>query len=84
MSSSLSLLEDSLEDRNLGESVNAYGSIVADNGAMEEDEAVEIEEVWGLPCVHVCFFDRSFRIVFIFTHLLKIGFAQSVTGSNKV
>ena len=45
MSSSLSLLEDSLEDRNLGESVNAYGSIVVDNGAMEEDEAVEIEEV---------------------------------------
>ena len=37
------------------QSVNAYGSIVADNGAMEEDEAVEIEEVCGLPCVHVCF-----------------------------
>ena len=45
MSSSLSLLEDSLEDRNLGENVNAYGSIVVDNDVMEEDEAIEIKEV---------------------------------------
>ena len=65
MSLSLSLLEDSLEERNSGERVNAYGSIVADNRAMEEDEAVEIEEV----CL---FFDRSLRIVFIFTYLLII------------
>ena len=46
MSSSLSSLEDSLEERNLGERrFNPYGSVVADNEAMEEDEAVEIEEV---------------------------------------
>ena len=41
----MSLFKDSLEERNLGERVNAYGSIVADNSAMMEDEDVEIEEV---------------------------------------
>ena len=39
-------LEDSLVESNLGERrVNAYGSIVTDNAAMEEDEAGETEEV---------------------------------------
>ena len=68
MSLSLSLLEDSLEERNSGERVNAYGGR---RKYLEEDEAVEIEEV----CVpSAClFFDRSLRIVLIFTYLLIIG-----------
>lgn len=59
----VTLLANSLEERKLGERrVNPYGLIVADNKVMEEDEAVEIEEVWekfSLPCVHMFFFDRS-------------------------
>ena len=77
MSLSLSLLEDSLEERNSGERVNAYGSIVADNEAMEEDKAVEIEEVCVLSA-HV-FFDRSLRIIFIFSYLLLIGWNRSIS-----
>lgn len=46
MSSSLSLLKDSLEESDLCERrLNPYGSIVAYNKAMKEDEAVEIEEI---------------------------------------
>ena len=77
MSLSLSLLEDSLEERNSGERVNAYGSIVADNEAMEEDEAVEIEEVCVLSAR--VFFDRSLRIIFIFSCLLLIRWNRSIS-----
>ena len=77
MSLSLSLLEDSLEERNSGERVNAYGSIVADNEAMEEDEAVEIEEVCVLSAR--VFFDWSLRIIFIFSYLLIIGWNRSIS-----
>jgi len=46
MSTPRSLLEDSVEERNLGERrVNPYGSILVDNEAMEEDEAIGIDGV---------------------------------------